>query len=412
VHAAQYSAAAFVDSVGVNTHLSSEPYRSRFSLLSELLRSCGIRHLRDELRPDNKLNQWRELFNRYGIRSHLLVSPETNSVPQMLRYLSALGVEKVSAIEGQNEGDAPAFVQNRASRGDWSATVVSYQREVHEALRARYPAERLPILSPTVLDWKPDDIDLIRGAANFCDVVAIHSYVQDSQEPETTESDASLSWYLRHMRDNFKPGAPVMATETGYNNLVGRDRKGISEHAAAIYLPRLLLYNFAAGIQRTFLYELMDGGPDPQEWEHHWGLVRYDGTPKPAFHAIARLLNALSDEGSAPRKEGPAFAASLLGGPEDAKLLAFSKADGSTVLAIWRPAPCWDRLNKSGIIVAPEPATLVIRPPAAQTASMSLEGGNTWRELPVLREGIQLPVGPQVLLVRLSGHGASGGARY
>ena len=63
------SAAAFVDSVGVNIHLSSEPYASRFGLVRELLSSIAIKHVRDELRPVNDLNRWRSLFVQNKIRS-------------------------------------------------------------------------------------------------------------------------------------------------------------------------------------------------------------------------------------------------------------------------------------------------------------------------------------------------------
>lgn len=239
-------ATTFAHSVGVNTHLSSAAYVHRFELVASLLGASGIRYLRDELRPANNLRSWQELHRRYGIRSHLLVSPATNTIPEMLRYISALGVEKISAIEGQNEGDSPWFMAQKAAQGNWSAAVISYQEEVYQALRSRYSVAALPIVSPTVLDWKPADAALLSDAASFCDIVAIHSYVQHGQMPETDDSYAAVSWYLQNMRDGFKPGAPVMATETGYNTMGGR--KAVSEVAAAIYIPRLLLNNFAMGI--------------------------------------------------------------------------------------------------------------------------------------------------------------------
>jgi hypothetical protein len=392
------SAAAFIDSVGVNTHLSSEPYAARFERVSELLEICGIRHLRDELRPDNKLNQWRELFRRYGVRSHLLVSPATNTVTQMLDYLAALGIEAVSAIEGQNEGDADWFMAHRAARGNWSATVVAYQREIFRALRARYKAAALPVLSPTVLDFKPGDMRLLDGAADFCDFVAIHPYAQHAEEPETDAPYAAISWYLENMRDGFKPGAPAMATETGYNTMVQPGGSGVSEEAAAIYIPRLLLNNFAAGIRRTFLYQLLDAGRDPAEWEHHWGLVRDDDTPKPAFHAIAGLLGALRDEpGSA--AEAPVRVA-LRNAPQDARLLEFQKTDGSTVAAIWRSVRCWDPERAAAI---PAEAQTIIAAPdrrVSHAAIMTLNGKPEWTELAAASDGIAVPVGATVVLLR------------
>lgn len=288
-------AAAFAASIGVNTHLSSEPYASRFPLVKRLLAESGIRNLRDELRPTNDLARWRELYEQLSVRGQLLVSPFTNTPAEMLDYIAALGPEKLTAIEGQNEGDHDWFKAQKVSKGNWSKTVVDYQREIYKAIRTRYNAAALPVVSPTVLDWKPLDMQLLRAAAGYCDIVALHSYVQHSQEPETEEDYAALSWYLRHMRDTFKPGAPVMTTEVGYNNFQA-GKGGIPEKAASIYIVRLLLNNFAAGVKRTFLYQLLDG-PNPAEWEDNWGIVRYDGAPKPAFTAIAALIGAFAADG-------------------------------------------------------------------------------------------------------------------
>ena len=398
---AVYSARAFVDSVGVNTHLNSEPYASRFELVRDLLAAAHIRHVRDELRPRTSLKPWRELFETHGIKSQLLVSPVTNTVQQMLDYLEALGVKKVSAIEGQNEGDSDWFKAQRAARGNWSATVTAYQREIFDALRSRYPAAALPVVSPSVLDWKPDDAEAIREAAPFCDVVAIHSYTQHGEEPETDAPYAALSWYLRNMRDRFKPGAPVMATETGYNNIVRPGGAGVSEAAAAIYIPRLLLNNFASGVKRTFLYEFLDEGVSPEEGEHHWGLVRNDNTPKPAYHALSAMLQALSDEKIAASPHAKTAGAALRGAPPEARMLQFRKADGSTAAAIWRAVPCWDPTTARDIPVEVRPLTMELDGSVSRAAFTLPDEGTVWTELPVSGNTVTVPAGAKVAIVRL-----------
>ncbi|MFD0935470.1 hypothetical protein ACFQ12_09785, partial [Methylobacterium trifolii] len=294
---ARASAAAFVDSVGVNVHISSEPYASRFTEVAALLGRSGIRHLRDEIRPSNDLDRWRMLYDAHGIRANLLVSPVTNTPAEMLEYLRMVGPQRVSAIEGQNEGDSDWFMAQPAARPRWHTAVVAYQRAAYRALRSRYDAATLPMLSPSIIDYKPADVALIRESAPFCDAVAIHSYVQHGQEPETGDDYAGLGWYLRHMRDAYRPGAPAVVTEVGYNNFVEPDGSAMSETASGIYLPRLLLNNFAAGIGRTFLYEFMDGATGSTVGNDHWGLVHTDGTPKPAYEAILTLLGALAEQG-------------------------------------------------------------------------------------------------------------------
>lgn len=396
-----FQADAFIDSVGVCVHLDSDPYASGFERVSSLIGISGIRHLRDELRPGNNLTRWRELSSSHGIRWNLLVSPTTNTVADMLDYIDALDARNVAAIEGQNEGDSDWFL-SQPQGANWSATVVAYQRDVHRALRARFPQATLPLLSPTVIDWKPADVALIRPAAEFSDIVAIHSYVQHGQEPETLEDFAGLSWYLGHMRDAFKPRAPVMATEAGYCNLPGKSGSGVSEAAAAIYLPRLLLNNFGAGVLRTYLYEFMDGGTAPDDGEAPWGLIRFDGSPKPAFHAIRRLIAALQMREN---REGRVRSPGLdpVGGPSDLRRMVFETANGSHVVAIWRAIRSWDVRTSTDVKVASIPLSLAVGPAVKAAHWLLLNDNDDWRDVPVRAGVIEVPVSDKVTLVRTAG---------
>lgn len=389
----------FADSVGINVHISSPPYSASFRSFANLLADSGIRHVRDELRPDNDLDQWRGLNTDFGILFHIAVSPATNSVPEVLTYLDALGSERVSAIEGQNEGDSDWFMSLPLARPDWWKVVIDYQRSVYRALRQRYSASILPIVSPSVINWKPQDAALLRPAADFCDIVAIHSYVQGAQEPETQDDYAALSWYLGNMRDAFKPGAPVMATETGYCNTVKAGGGGVSEAAAAIYLPRLLLNNFRLGVMRTFLYEFMDGGPDRNEWEHNWGLVHNDGSPKPSFYAVKQLIAALKDARLASRPASELRAFARVTSPE-IRQIAFQDRGGHLILAIWRAVRCWDVQNARNIAIEAAPVEIVVD---GQASAISINVPNddaTWRKVTGPRETMTIPVADKVVLLR------------
>ncbi|NJN38104.1 MAG: hypothetical protein HC790_04210 [Acaryochloridaceae cyanobacterium CSU_3_4] len=76
-----------------------------------------------------------------------------------------------------------------------------------------------------------------------------------------------------------------------------RNHKGVSEQAAAKSLPRLFLEFFNRGIQRTFVYELIDEHPNPKldDKEKNFGLLRYDGSRKPVFIALRNLITLLKD---------------------------------------------------------------------------------------------------------------------
>lgn len=391
----------FLDSVGINVHLGSEPYASRFPEMTDLLVRSGIRHLRDELRPSNDLARWKHLHAAHGIRANLLVSPATNTVPEMLAYLEAVGPETVSAIEGQNEGDSDWFMAQPVARPHWAEAVVAYQRAIYQALRARYHREALPILSPSVLDYKPEDVALIEGAAAFCDAVAVHSYVQHGQEPETADPYAGIDWYLARMRDAFKPGAPAFCTEVGYCNFVRPGGSGVSEAAAGTYIPRLLMNNFAAGVQRSFLYQLMDGGTSTENSEDHWGLVRIDGTPKPAFTALARLLGALREPAGDPSPEPP-VAVTLPEASADLRHVALSRRDGSLMVVLWRAVSCWDPDRAVEIEAPARPQRVVASRPPRGCRSLAVNAAGSWTNQAAGGRELVLPVGSALTILWLS----------
>ncbi|MDR3460683.1 MAG: hypothetical protein P4L76_00020 [Beijerinckiaceae bacterium] len=391
-------AESFVDSVGVNTHLSSEPYASLYDRFRALIGASGIRHLRDELRASNDLALWSDLFETFGIRSQMLVSPSTNTVSEMSSYIQALGVSRLSAIEGQNEGDSDWFMANSAARGDWSKTTVDYQRAIYEAARQRYSASLLPIVSPSIIDWKPDDVKLIGGAASYCDVVAIHPYVQRGQEPESRDDYASLSWYIKNIRDRFKPGAPVMATETGYSTIIRATGAGVPEDVAAAYLPRLLINNFGAGVRRTFLYEFMDGGTDPSNSEHHWGLIHNDGTPKPAYQTIRLLLQVLKGANEPIAPESP-FDARIVQAPAATRCHGFLTRNGALILAVWREVRLWDPVAMTKIDVAAEPVTISYDR-LTKISYLRLSPNSTWSAGDQTSGSCVIPVGGNIVLIK------------
>jgi hypothetical protein len=391
----------FGDSVGVNVHISSEPYRTNYARFRKRLGESGIRHLRDELRPSNDLDQWHTLHADVGVTFNIVVSPATNTIPEMMAYLDALGVQRVSAIEGQNEGDSDWFMSLPIAKPDWSTTVIDYQISVYQALRARYDEKTLPILSPSVIDWKPADVALLRPAAKVCDMVAMHPYVQGGQEPETTDDYASIAWYLRNMRDAFKPGADVMATETGYCNAIRPAGSGVSERAAAIYLPRMLLNNYQLGIRRTFMYEFIDGGTDLNDGEQNWGLLHSDGAPKPSFHAVRRLLAALANArvvSGADREPGVAARSPRA----DLRQITLQDSDGHRMLALWHAARSWDVGRAGDIDVQAQPVEVIGDGRVTPVAMNVPNDDDRWRDLSPSHGSTTVPVADKVVLLRLA----------
>jgi hypothetical protein len=54
-------------------------------------------------------------------------------------------------------------------------------------------------------------------------------------------------------------------------------------------------------VKGVWIYELRDGGINPADPEHHFGIMKNDGTPKPAFWVMKDLKKVLDDSKSIER---------------------------------------------------------------------------------------------------------------
>jgi hypothetical protein len=79
---------------------------------------------------------------------------------------------------------------------------------------------------------------------------------------------------------------PIVVTEWGHPCSLS------SETEQADRLVRFLRVNARVGIDLTVLYEWQDEAVDSDDAnpEHHYGLLRRDGTPKPAYQAVVEAL--------------------------------------------------------------------------------------------------------------------------
>lgn len=320
------SAERFVDSVGVNVHFSygDTAYARQPELLARL-GELGVRHVRDAMaNPSELLRAGLRASAQQGIRGTLLADPARDPTDAVADSVSVMG-KGIAAFEGPNEYD---------NSGDpaWSATLRRYMPVLAAAAAELAPG--VPVLGPTVIDTS----NRAQLPADLPGLFNAHPYAGGGP-PEP-----ALSQALRE-RSVAAPSRGVVFTETGYHNALAAtvSQPPSSEEAAAIYLPRLLVSAFGAGVRRTFIYELVDEKPDPglADPEQHFGLLRNDLSPKPAFTAIKTLLAAVA------ASPGPGTAGRLSGrlrvqGDGEVERLDLERRDGSRVIALWRPVSVWD----------------------------------------------------------------------
>lgn len=124
-----------------------------------------------------------------------------------------------------------------------------------------------------------------------------------------------------------------------------------TEEAQAIFAQRRLLENLGSGVRFSSWYNFYDKGKDPQNAEHNFGLMRRDGTLKPAYYAIQRMIKAV--QGLQPQAWGesepfpisntdrqgiPLLTDNPLS-PDSYRLYQFTDSrNGEQVLAIWSTA--------------------------------------------------------------------------
>lgn len=219
------------------------------------------------------------------------------------------------------------------------------------------------------------------------------------------ERDGRLERQLALARQLVSPTAPVWATEAGYHTGTG-SQPGVSERAAGIYTPRLVLAHFRAGFSKTFLYELADQGRDAsnQRQDARFGLLRFDLSDKPASLALSRLIRLMADGGQGGRPRRLAYAVD--GDLSGLHQLPLGRCDGGFRLAVWRDDSVYDVSGGRDLSPAARPAALRLGRPASAVRVHDLNQGGRPAVIRGSVRTVPLAVGPQVQVVELPGHPA------
>ncbi|MDX1933074.1 MAG: cellulase family glycosylhydrolase [Capsulimonadales bacterium] len=196
--------------------------------------------------------------------------------------------------------------------------------ETAKAVKAADPRSTLIAPGLSGFGWEFFEGVFRAGLLQYLDGVSVHPY--RGQEPESAAEDfARLRALIARYAPSDKRQMPILSSEWGYSTVEGGP---ISEATQARYLTRMWLANLASGVHLSIFYDWKEDGPDPKENEHHFGTVRPDLTPKPAFLAAKHLIAEL---------RGYHFRHRLkTANPEEWRLL-FQKGDaGDLKLVTWR----------------------------------------------------------------------------
>jgi len=385
----------FVDSIGVNTHLfydNSVYYQKYNSIIKPKLLDLGVRHIRDggTLNRNGYLYRLKELAS-LGIRSTLIFDPRDSTPQQAYSLLKELGVGVVEAVEGPNEYD-------NSGDSNWVNTVRTYQHSLNQALLSDSATALLPELGPTFTSVAAYKATGDLGAE--VDYDSMHNYYSGRNPGTggwvTTNPDimvkpslaltsrhttgvlfqgltimsefflggdngyGSITWNVQ-LAQKYMGDKPVISTETGYHNTVNTTDIGVPEDVAGKYIPRLCLEQFNYGIPGTFLYELINVYDDPNDPQKNFGLLRNDGSEKPAFIALKNLISLLKDPGS--EFTLGALNYRLSGNMTNVHHTLLQKHDGTFYLILWQEVSGFDVNSTSNINVANHQVKLTLLQP-------------------------------------------------
>jgi hypothetical protein len=291
----------FIDSIGISAHWEQKDgvYGHAGALVAALIR-LGIPHVRGF---DPSISP---LLARHGITAMLVAGPEVGDPARILAIVRRANAHSrvIDAVEGPNEADLFWPMHGYSYNGERFPTgVLAYQRDLYApdqsgilligpSLGRTYDSGAHPNPLPPGSLAQAVDLGNFHpypfGGNSFSVPFAygtIARYYWNGNFPSTNLDE--FPYATEVYAPPFAP-RPMAATETGYPTW----RNGISEAVQAKYLPRLFAEYFRLGIRRTYLYELADNQPDPSgtTMEDHFGILRNDLTPKPAFEALRSLI--------------------------------------------------------------------------------------------------------------------------
>jgi polysaccharide biosynthesis protein PslG len=224
-------------------------------------------------------------------------------------YADALGLlvrrygGRVYAWETWNEPNSPDYYVSVDPAADYTALVKAAYRTV----KATDPGARLIAGAVMQSDYEFVERLYAAGIKGYFDALSIHPYCED-RSPLDPGSDG----YIRLSFIRGVPAVhdvmlrngddrPIWLTEFGWSTTTTRAtpdlwRNGVDEDAQARYVAaavqQLPQWPYVAG---ALDYTLIDRGGDPTRLNDNYGLVRLDGTPKPAYEAFRLATSSIGD---------------------------------------------------------------------------------------------------------------------
>ncbi|ULK95969.1 hypothetical protein [Bradyrhizobium sp. I71] len=336
------STAAFIDSIGVNTHIAfdNSPYVN-IDKVSTALDYLGIQNIRDNLYTTTLASNSFSVLAAQGYKFDFVATPSRDSTIDVSKFIAALDTYasqypgSISAIEGPNEVNIWQISYNGVIS---IASGAEVQKQIFTAVNADNLLKDIPVYNVSIGSTDSSQFQQLGNLSGYTDYANEHAYVMS-----TTPVSNGLD-YLLSFAQISAPGKPTVITEAGYNTLTSYWYNGVNEAVQAKYTLNTLMDAYQKGVSHTYLYELLDEpnlGADNKE--SYFGLFHSDGSPKPVATAIHNLTQILRDSGQNASGASGSLTYALSGAPAMSHDMVFAKSNGSVDLVLWAEPVLWNQ---------------------------------------------------------------------
>lgn len=377
------------------------------------------------------------------IESDQVADAQSRGIPE--------GPFAVDVVEGVNEPDTPAVFPYKTYT--YPKSVVVFDQDLYKVVHASTDPNIAAIKVAPSAWGNPYDTAIVGDLAPYCDYATLHTYPYPGIPDRFLDGpnhQASPKPYGRlGAVDGYCSGKPVLITESGYNYGSYSDGAGftnggeytdetpplcsslglstppcpvpsiypedestldqagldgccieqIPEAAGAKYIPRLVFEHYIRNVARTYIFQMLDTN------QGAFGLLRADGTQRPAYHSLQNLISVLSDP-------GPGFTPGSLnytitgGDPYTLRHTLLQKRNGDFYLALWSDVPsisyAGGPTGATQTISSSQPVTLSFNQPVANASVYQPDASTLPSASYIAPTKISLDVPDQITLVRVT----------
>ena len=377
------SAAAFIGTLGINTHIdfNADGYQNLTNVENDI-NYLGVKIIRDSDENPSDAQTWLAVAQATGARFDDYI-PETSvaGMQTALGYIQQLAQEGIlTAIEGGDEEDD----SYPASLGNTVQATALFQQQLYTLGQQLH----LPTINMSfgagwtaTNDWR-GDYGTVGNLAAYANYANAHTYPNAGQLPDPSIQRLNTLGEMAATQ-------PVMTTEIGWST------SDFDEATIAKYVLDATMDGIKDGDAGMYFYGLYDDGSG------NWGLFNADGTARPAATALHNLTTLLADTGANTASFTPGSLNDTLTGTQSGdNSLLIEKSDGSFWLSLWNESEAAYTPHTITVNLGEQAASVVEYDPLTGTSAIA-----TWSNV----SSVQVSVPDHPVLLEIIGATAGSG---